>query len=191
VGLTGGIASGKSLVSGMLRHRGLTIIDADEIGREITTADEALREDLIRILGTQVVQSPGGFNRAMAAKMIFADPQKRRALEELLHPAIVAEMRKRTATCGGIVVWDVPLLVETGLHHDVNTVVLVYVTREIQMFRLINRDDISREEALTRLASQLPLEEKLVHADYLINNNFSIEETESQVVRLHHALGSN
>jgi len=189
IGLTGGIASGKSLVSRTLKELGLTVIDADDICHEILAQDSVIKQEVVRIFGTEVLNEEGEIDRRKLGSMIFIqNPERRKALEAILHPPLREEMWKRARANGGDdVVVDVPLLIETGEHKRVDLVVVVYTTKKIQIRRLMDRDKISREETVKRIDTQLPLEEKVSYAHYVINNSGSKEETEEQVARFYQA----
>lgn len=188
IGLTGGIASGKSVVSRTLQGLGMTVVDADAISHEILTKDGAIRQEVVRTFGTEVLNEEGEIDRGKLGGIVFQGPERRKALEAILHPPIREEMWKRARESSGEdVVLDVPLLIETGTHARVDLVVLVYATRELQIQRLMARDGISREEADRRIDTQLSLEEKVSYAHYVINNTGSVEETEEQVIRFYQA----
>lgn len=185
IGLTGGIASGKSLVSSILAGLGMTVIDADEISREIMATDGPARQEVVRVFGDDVLTEAGEINRKKLGEIAFRDPERRRTLEEILHPRIQSEMWRRIRECSGDVILEAPLLIEKGVHEKVDVTVVVYASREVQIRRLIGRDGISREEATRRIDTQLPMEEKVSYGHYLINNNGSMEETEEQVFRFY------
>jgi dephospho-CoA kinase len=185
IGLTGGVASGKSLVSRTLAGRGMTVIDADDISHEILATDTSIRQEVVRTFGTEVLNEEGKIDRGKLGRIVFfQDPERRKTLEAILHPPIREAMWKRARESrSDDVVLDIPLLIETGAHERVDLVVVVYATRELQIQRLVARDGISRQDAMKRIDTQLPLEEKVSAAHYIINNTGSVEETEEQVIR--------
>jgi dephospho-CoA kinase len=188
IGLTGGIASGKSVVSRTLKGLGMMVVDADAISHEILAKDNAIRQEVVRTFGTEVLNEGGEIDRGKLGGIVFQGPELRKALEAILHPPIREEMWKRAQESSGEdVVLDVPLLIETGAHKRVDLVVLVYATRDLQIQRLMARDGISRVEAVKRIDTQLSLEEKVSYAHYIINNTGSVEETEEQVIRFYQA----
>ena len=187
IGLTGGIASGKSLVSQTMKGLGMTVIDADEISHEILAKDDAVKQEVVKAFGKEVLTGGEAVDRGKLGGIVFRDPERRKALERILHPPIGAELWKKAREGGDDVVLEVPLLIEHGEHERVDLVVVVYVTRERQIRRLMRRDGISREEAVRRIDTQLPLEEKVSYADCVINNGGSVEETEEQVLRFYKA----
>jgi dephospho-CoA kinase len=188
IGLTGGIASGKSAVSQILQGLGMQVIDADGIAHEILATDAAIKQEVVAAFGAEVLTAAGAVDRGRLGNIIFQDAERRRVLERILHPLIRDELWKRAREGNDDVVLEVPLLIEQGEHARVDLVVVVYAARECQIQRLMGRDTISREEAVSRIATQLPLEEKVSYAQYVINNNGSLEETEEQVLRFYQAV---
>jgi dephospho-CoA kinase len=188
IGLTGGIASGKSAVSLILQGLGMQVIDADGIAHEILATDAAIKQEVVAAFGAEVLTAAGAVDRGRLGNIIFQDAERRRVLERILHPLIRDELWKRAREGNDDVVLEVPLLIEQGEHARVDLVVVVYAARECQIQRLMGRDTISREEAVSRIATQLPLEEKVSYAQYIINNNGSLEETEEQVLRFYQAV---
>jgi dephospho-CoA kinase len=190
-GLTGGIASGKSTVSRMLRELGAQVLDADLLAREVVApGTPGLADVAARFPG--VVGADGQLDRAQLGARVFADPGERAALNALLHPRIAQAFLERTRALAeaGVarVLYDAPLLIENGLHTRMEGVVLVAIPRELQRARLMLRDGLSAEAAEARLASQLPLEEKRKHATWVVDNSGSLEETRAQVERIWKAL---
>ncbi|OGP95085.1 MAG: dephospho-CoA kinase [Deltaproteobacteria bacterium RBG_16_54_18] len=188
IGLTGGIASGKSAVSRILRERGLPVIDADTIAHEILATNEEVKQKVVTAFGPEVLTAAGAVDRARLGTIIFRDAQRRRDLERILHPMIAAALWQRAQEGDDVVVLEIPLLIEQGEHERVDLVVVVYATRESQIQRLMERDGLTREEAMRRIKTQRALEEKVAYAHYVINNNGSPEETEEQVSRLYQAV---
>jgi dephospho-CoA kinase len=190
IGLTGGIASGKSLASQTLKGLGMTVIDADDISHEILATDTSIRQAVVRTFGKEVLNEEREIDRGKLGRIVFFEkPELRKELEAILHPLIREEMWKRALeSSSNDVVLDIPLLIETGALERVDLVVVVYATRELQIQRLMARDGISREEAVRRINTQLPLEEKVSSAHYIINNTGTVEETEEQVIRFYQAI---
>lgn len=189
-GLTGGIASGKSLVSRTLKGLGMTVIDADDISHEILAHDTSIKQEVVQTFGKEVLNEEGEIDRGKLGNIVFFQkPELRKDLEAILHPSIREEMWKRARESrSNDVVLDIPLLIETGAHERVDLVVVVYATRELQIQRLMARDGISRQEAMGRIDTQLPLEEKVSAAHYIINNTGSVEETEEQTTRFYQVI---
>jgi dephospho-CoA kinase len=190
-GLTGGIASGKSTVSRMLRELGAQVLDADVLAREVVApGSPGLAEVAARFPG--VVGADGQLDRAALGARVFADPAERAALNALLHPRIAQAFLERTRALAeaGVprVIYDAPLLIENGLHTRMEGVILVAVPREVQRARLMLRDGLSAEAAEARLASQLPLEEKRQHATWVVDNSGEVSATRAQVEAIWRAL---
>jgi dephospho-CoA kinase len=185
MGLTGGIASGKSLVSQTLKGLGMTVIDADDVNHELMAKDETVKQEVGETFGPEVLTAGGTIDRGRLGQIVFRDPERRRQLERIMHPRILAQLWLRARESKDDVVLDIPLLIEQGGHERVDVVVVVYTTRERQIQRLMGRDRISREEAVRRVDAQLPLEEKVSHAHYVINNSGTEEETVDQATRFY------
>jgi len=188
IGLTGGIATGKSTVAGMLRERGAAIVDADRVAREVVEPGQPALQEIVNRFGPGILNEDGTLNRKKLGEIVFADPARRKELEAVTHPAIRERMRKmiealRAEDPDRLIVADIPLLFEAGLERQYEYVLLVYVPREIQMRRLMRRDGLTEEEAEKRLAAQMDIEEKKSRADYVIDNSGSPEETARQVER--------
>jgi len=185
VGLTGGVASGKTAISQVLKGEGAYIIDADQIARELVQPNRPAWNELIRAFGKEILQEDGSIHRKKLADKVFADPKKRKLLNQILHPRIKEEMDRRTKEIGqkdpeAIVVIDAPLIVELGDQRDLDKLIVVASTQTQQIERLKERDGISPEEALRILSSQMPVEEKVKLADYVIRNEGSIEEAKKR-----------
>jgi dephospho-CoA kinase len=185
VGLTGGVASGKTAASQALKEEGAYIIDADQIARELVQPHQPAWNELIRAFGKEILQEDGSLHRKKLADKVFADPKQRKRLNQILHPRIKEEMDRRTKEIGqkdpeAIVVIDAPLLVELGDHHEMDKLIVVNSTQTQQIERLKDRDGISPEEALRILSSQMPLGEKVKLADFVIGNEGSLEETKKR-----------
>ena len=181
VGLTGGAATGKTAVSQVLREEGAYIIDADQIARELVQPHRPAWNEIIRAFGKEILQEDRSIHRKELADKVFADPKQRKVLNQILHPRIKEEIARRTREIGqkdhkAIVVIDAPLLVELGMHRNVDRLVVVTSTRAQQMERLKKRDGRSTEEALGLLSSQMPVKEKEKLADFVMRNEGSLEE---------------
>ncbi|WP_159881569.1 dephospho-CoA kinase [Paenibacillus puerhi] len=186
IGLTGGIASGKSTVAAMLVRRGALLVDADRIAREVVEPNTPVLAQVIERFGADLLLQDGSLNRKKLGEKVFGDPEALRDLEGLLHPPIRATMRERMSRYqedhpDKLVVVDIPLLYESGLQGMVEEVMVVYVPREVQLARLIARDGMSPEEAEKRLNAQMSIEDKKRMADIVITNTGSLEETEGQI----------
>jgi dephospho-CoA kinase len=191
VGLTGGIASGKSTVSEMFRALGAEIIDADQVARDLVRPGQpALAEIAERFAGT--VDAAGHLDRAALAERIFSDPADRAALNAILHPRIQAEVRRRTEALQllgvDLVLYDAALLIENGLHHAMDKVVVVWLPRDVERARLMARDGLSEAEAEARLQAQAPLDDKRAVASWVVDNSGTRKQTQAQVEAIWKAL---
>ncbi len=186
IGLTGGIACGKSTVSRLLASRGAIVIDADILAREVVEPGAPALAEVVRVFGPDMLNEDGTLNRKQLGKVVFANEAKRKRLEELLHPAIIQLMQERMAEAerlqpDKLVVADVPLLYEAQMEDMFQEVLVVAASREVQLERLMQRDGLSGEEAELRIDAQMPLEWKKEWADVVIDNSGAPEETERQV----------
>jgi dephospho-CoA kinase len=186
IGLTGGIASGKSLVSRQLQRLGATVIDADRIARDVVLPGRPGWEMIVREFGGSFIDSDGGLDRKALGQLVFNDPRALERLNRITHPLILAEVDRllQIYRSGpeGIVVLDAPLLFETGLDRLVDEVWVVVVDHQTQVKRLMERDRLTEQEAGQRIRLQIPLEEKASRADRVIDNRGSAAETERQVI---------
>ena len=193
VGLTGGVASGKTAVSQVLKEEGAYIIDADQIARELVQPQKPAWNELIKAFGQEILQEDGSIQRKKLADKVFVDPKQRKLLNQILHPRIKEEMDRRTKEIGekdpqAIVVIDAPLIVELGDHREMDKLIVVTSTQTQQIERLKDRDRTNTEEALRIVSSQMPLEEKLKFADYVIRNEGSKEETKKRAKEVYQEL---
>jgi dephospho-CoA kinase len=182
VGLTGGVASGKSTVSTVLREEGAYLIDADQIARDLVQPHTPAWRELVKAFGENILQKDGSVHRKKLAAIVFSSPEKRSLLNQLLHPRIKEETERRLRAIGqsdpeAIVVIDAALLIETGAYREVDRLIVVHATEAQQIERLREREGVEREEALQIVSAQMPLEEKLKVADMVIRTEGSLEET--------------
>lgn len=188
IGLTGGIASGKSTVATMLKEYGLPIVDADVVAREVVEVGEETYEKLVSEFGEGILKDDRSLDRAKLGKLIFENKEKREILNSIMHPSIRNRMKEATNEYlekgHQTVVMDIPLLFESKLTHLVEKTLLVYVDEEVQLERLMRRNDFSREDAMARISSQMPLRDKVGLADAVIQNNGTIGETKEQLNKL-------
>jgi dephospho-CoA kinase len=191
VGLTGGIASGKSAVAAELAARGAIIIDADVLAREVVEPGTPALAAIIDRFGPQVL-SDGQLDRTRLAQIVFADPLARRDLERIVHPAVRARAAdlERAAGRAAVVVHVIPLLVETGQQEDFDLVVTVDVDHETQIKRLIARNGYTRAEAESRIAAQASREDRRIAADVVLDNTGSAAQLREQIDALWAELGS-
>lgn len=186
IGLTGGIACGKTTVARMLVSRGAKMVDADVIAREVVLPGSPVLDQVAVRFGQAVIQEDGSLNRKKLGEIIFEDAVAKKDLESLLHPPIRRLMWERMhvldeADPSGLVVVDIPLLYESGLETKFEEIMVVYVPREIQLKRLMERDGLGREQAERRLEAQWPIDRKKALAHILIDNSGTLEQTEAQI----------
>lgn len=193
VGLTGGIATGKSTVAKILRDFGLPVVDADSIAREVTRPDTVGLKKLVSEFGADILSTSGELNRKYLAGLIFSSPVKRSRIEGILHP-LIQEVRAKERLelerkgCE-LAFYDVPLLFEKNLQDEFDAVVLVYVRPEIQKQRLLERDHLSDQQIVERLSAQISIDEKLKMADFLIFNNGNLGDLKANVLSVVKELG--
>ncbi|NNF17990.1 MAG: dephospho-CoA kinase [Gammaproteobacteria bacterium] len=186
IGLTGGIASGKSTVANLFCELGITVIDADLIAREVVLPGSPGLEELIAALGTDLLKADGQLDRKLLRKMMFSDPAIKDTVTGILHPKIRETMLQRSAAAAGPYhILDIPLLIETGWQHHLDRVLVVDCAPEVQLQRLIARDGGTREEAQRILHTQSSRKERLAVADDVIDNNHSLAALSQQVYQLH------
>jgi len=189
LGVTGGIASGKSTIADMLRELGAPVIDFDLLAREVVEPGEPAWKEIIHYFGNGILLENRSLDRKKLSETVFHDPEKRRKLESMTHPRIMNLFLKRVNQyeendSGPIIQAVIPLLFEAHLQKLVHKVLVVYIPREMQVERLTKRDHITREQAERILEAQLPIEEKLEQADFVIHNEKGLKETRSQVKKL-------
>jgi dephospho-CoA kinase len=193
VGLTGSIATGKSTVSRMFAHLGARVLDADLLAREVVMPGQPAYLKIVEEFGHGVVQDDGTLDRKALGAIVFAEPARRKRLEEITHPAIAARQQRILSVLDeeafeGIVIWDVALLFETGGVAKMDRVVVVATDPETELARLMARDGMAEADARTRMASQMPVAEKAKRAHYVIDNSGDRAHTEGQVKVVYEAL---
>ena len=185
VGLTGGIASGKSTVAAILRRLGAAVINADELSREVVQPGEDAWKQIVESFGPDILKEDNSLDRRKLRKIIFDNPESRKKLETIIHPRVraLAENRFREAAQAGhsIIVYEVPLLFENQMHLWLRPVIVVACTAGVQKIRLQARDHLTQAEAQRHLDAQMSLKAKSDLADYVIENNSTLEDLEQQV----------
>jgi dephospho-CoA kinase len=186
VGLTGGIACGKSTVARMLAEKGALLIDFDEIAHAVEEPDGPAWREIVRHFGRDFLHADRTIDRRKLGAVVFADRGKLDLLNSFVHPAVFDEWQKRMEEIRkrrpeAIVLSDIPILIEAGLKPMVDLVLLVYLPPEEQIARLMARDGYGREEAVRRIASQMPIDDKLPAADIVIRNDGSLEQTREMI----------
>lgn len=180
-GLTGGIGSGKSTVARRFRDRGLPVIDADELAREAVTKGSPGLTDVVRRFGADVLDPGGNLDRKKLATRVFADDEARRALNAITHPRVAALSAERVqaleASGEPLACYEVPLLFEAGLDAVLSPVVVVAAPLDVQVARAVDRDGGSPEDVVARIRAQLPLDEKVRRATFVIDNSGDLQST--------------
>lgn len=186
IGITGGIASGKSTASNMVREMGFTVIDADYASRVVVEPGQKAYGEIIDQFGESILHEDGTLNREKLGAIIFTNEEKRKQLNQIVHPAVRTYMNEEREAAfergEKIVFLDIPLLFESKLTHMVDKTVLIYVDQDVQLQRLMARNNLTEEQAKARINSQMPLSEKKALADEVIDNNMDIDRTRSQLV---------
>lgn len=184
-GLTGGLASGKSTVAALMRARGIAVIDADQIAREVVLPGTEGNEAVVQAFGLDVRKEDGSLDRAKLAEIVFNNPEQRRRLNSILHPRIAMMTQQKASQLAAegveLACYEAALLVENGLADMFRPLVVVAVPEEVQVKRAMERDHASLEQAKARLAAQLPLSAKVAVADYVIENSGDKEALEARV----------
>jgi dephospho-CoA kinase len=192
VGLTGGIATGKSSVAEILKSLGCVVLDADTLAREVVEPGRPALEAIAREFGREVLRADGTLDRKRLGAVVFAQPERRRRLEAITHPAIRERFVARLAELeaqgfAGLVVWDAPVMIESGGHRQMDRLVVVVTDAATQRERAIARDG-DRADVERRIASQMPLGDKARLADYVIDNSGDRAATEARTREVHRAL---
>ncbi len=192
-GLTGGIATGKSTVSAILHDAGADIIDTDKIAHMVVKKGLPAWQEIIDAFGNDVLQSDGEIDRPFLGDLIFKNQDKKQLLNSIVHPYVKKEMDKdleriRNVRPDSVVILDVPLLLEVGMEKGLSEIIVVYVPESIQLNRLITRDRLSMDYALSMVRSQMPIEEKKAHATIIIDNSFSIATTKKSTLMVYEYL---
>ncbi|XP_054849485.1 dephospho-CoA kinase domain-containing protein [Eublepharis macularius] len=193
VGLTGGIASGKSTVLTVLQDLGCAVIDADIIARQVVQPGLLAYQSIVHAFGPEILLENGEINREALGSLIFSQPEKRQLLNSITHPQIQKEMLKQILKHFVLgyryVILDIPLLFESNkLTRFMKHTVLVYCDPQTQLTRLMRRNGLTQAEAEARIAAQLPLDQKVKLADHIIDNSGNKEATKRQVLKLHSSL---
>ncbi len=188
IGLTGGIASGKSTVSNMLKEMDIAVIDADVEARLAVEKGEPAYQKIVAEFGDEIVLPNGEIDRQKLGSIIFHNTEKRQLLNSIVHPEVRKRMNDQVDAAKSrgekVIVLDIPLLFESKLTSIVEKTILVFVDRGVQLQRLMERNDLSFEEAEARVNSQMPLGEKVALADAVIDNNGLVEQTREQLIEI-------
>lgn len=189
VGLTGGLATGKSSVARLFQDCGAYVIDADELARQIVQPGKPAWRDIVRVFGKSVVNPNRTLNRTALAGVIFRNDTKRRRLNAIVHPRVAQEQARLARAIAkkdpkAIVLYDVPLLFEAGVDKQMDKIIVVTADRPTQIKRLMTRNGFTRAEALRRLRAQMPLRDKIARADEVIDGTLSFAQTKGEVERI-------
>lgn len=193
VGLTGGIGSGKSTVAGMFKDEGASIIDLDVLARIVVEPGKPAWEKIVKHFGPRILFPDGSIDRSALGKVIFYEEKSRKALEDFIHPMILQERDTlveeiRDKNPSSVVIIDVPLLFELGMNKDFDKTILVYVPRDVQIKRVMQRDGLSIEDVEKRLHAQMPIDEKRNLSDYIINAERAFGDMREQVKKVMYKL---
>ena len=192
-GLTGGIATGKSTVSAIFKTCGAVIVDADVIAREVVQKGRKAWSEIIDTFGSRILLPDGSINRPALGDIIFHDPVRQQILNHIVHPEVMAETNKRLVEINhdspdAVVILDVPLLFESGMDKGLSEIIVVYIPEPLQLQRLMHRNALSKDQALARIRSQMPVEEKKHRATRIIDNSGSIDITRKATQTIYHLL---
>ena len=197
VGLTGGIVSGKTTIAKMFQELGAQVIDADEIARKVVRPGEKAWQGIVEYFGPEILREDLEINRKKLADIVFSNKEKLAVLNSITHPEIILMLKKQINQLKNkyqkniICIVEAPLLFEAHLEDMMDKIIVVYLNREEQLKRLLLRNNLTREEAIQRIESQMPLEEKLSRADYVIDNCFSLQQTKKKVLQVWKELEKN
>lgn len=191
VGLTGSIGTGKSTVSQIFKKLGAYVIDADKVVHKLLE-NEKVKREIAEVFGKEVFDTSGKIDKKKLAKIVFNAPEMKKKLEKILHPKVrqeienfIKEVYKRDKNA--VIIAEIPLLIETGLYKNYDKIIVVYAPKDLQIKRLLSKG-FSKEEALSRINSQIDIEEKLKYADIVIENTGSLEELEEKVKKVYEQL---
>lgn len=193
VGLTGGIGSGKSTVARFFKEIGAVLIDADELAHDAIRRGGASYDQVVAHFGERVLTAEGEIDRKRLGRIVFNDPAERHRLNQIIHPWVLAEAKRREAQISeqnpaAVVIFEVPLLIESGAHREVDRVVVVRADRETRIHRLGRRDGLSPEEANKRIGAQMPEDERILYADYVVETDRPLSDVRRQVEEIYRVL---
>ncbi|WP_291492649.1 dephospho-CoA kinase [Desulfurella sp.] len=189
VGLTGSIATGKSTVANMFRELGAHVIDSDEISHTALKKTQKTHKQIVEVFGESILDENGDIDRKKLGAIVFNDKQKLTLLESIIHPYVQQKRKEIEESIlkkekNAVIIYDVPLLFEKHLESSFDKTIVVYAKKEIQIERLMKRQNLTYDEALKLINLQMDIEEKKQKADFVIDNSYSLENTKKQVVRL-------
>ena len=189
VGLTGGVATGKSTVAKMFKQCGSVVIDADQLARDVVKPGKAAWRAIVTLFGTTVLNQDRSLDRQALGRIVFRNPKKRRQLERIIHPRVAREQQRLVRRIAKrkphtVVIYEVPLLFEAGVDKRVDKIIVVTADRETQIARMKKRNHLSRTEAIRRIRSQMPLAKKIQQADHVLNGTLPRPSLRKQVGQL-------
>jgi dephospho-CoA kinase len=189
-GLTGGIASGKSTVAAMLAEAGARIVDADRIAHQVVLKGEPAWQDIVDHFGSGILARDGQIDREALGAIVFNDTEAKKALNGIVHPRVFETMAQEIQSLaeahpGDLIIMDVPLLIESGLHASLPIVILVYVPETMQQERLMRRDGLNAADAAARIRAQMPIDSKRANAHYIVDNTGDLDATRRQVLDIY------
>jgi dephospho-CoA kinase len=189
-GLTGGIASGKSTVAAMLAEAGARIVDADRIAHQVVLKGQPAWQDIVDHFGSGILARDGQIDREALGSIVFNDTEAKNTLYGIVHPRVFETMAQEIQSLaeahpGDLVIMDVPLLIESGLHASLPIVILVYVPEIMQQERLMRRDGLNAADAAARIRAQMPIDAKRAHAHYIVDNTGDLGATRRQVLDIY------
>ncbi|MBI4400456.1 MAG: dephospho-CoA kinase [Nitrospirae bacterium] len=193
VGLTGGLATGKSAVARLFQDCGAVLIDADILARAVVEPGKPALRDIVRSFGKQMLLPDKSLDRHKLASIVFRNKAKLKKLEAIVHPRVAREQAYLTREIAkkdphAVIIYDAPVLIEAGAHKRMDKLIVVSADRETQIKRLRNRNHLTRVEAIRRIQSQMPLAKKIKLADYVIDGTWSFEQTKHEVQRIYSEL---
>jgi dephospho-CoA kinase len=193
VGLTGGVATGKSTVAKMFKQCGAAVINADLLARQVVEPGKPAWRAIVKLFGRTVLNQDRSLDRQALGSIVFHNPKRRRQLERIIHPRVAREQQRLVHRIAkrkphAVVIYEVPLLFEAGVDKRVDKIIVVTVDRNTQIARLSKRNGLSRAEALRRIRSQMPLAKKIQQADHVLNGTLSRPSLRKQVGQLFNSL---
>ena len=181
IGITGGIASGKSFVCKELKQMGYPLVDCDQINKDLQQIGMPIYNEIVNQFGLEYLNEDKTINRTKLGKLIFENKEERIKLNNISHPLIIKEMRRRIDEFDGLVFVEIPLLFETKLEYLCDKIICVFVDEKTQINRLMARDGIEYEYTLNKIKSQIPLENKVKKSDFVIDSSLGFEDTKRQI----------
>ena len=184
IGITGGISCGKSSVTNIIKELGFTIIDCDKISYELTLKGNSIYNEILRVFGIDYLNNNQEIDRKKLGQLVFNNKDAKEKLNSISHPLIIEELKRQIGLNNGIIFLEIPLLFETKLEYLCDVIICVYVDKETQIIRLMNRDNIDREFAIKKINSQMDLSVKKELSDYVIYNDKELNNTKEQIINI-------